>query len=129
MKKRDDIASVTTSSVQLKSWLEDICPAAGIEVVGAVSLPCQLPHRQQWEQWIESGRHGGLEYLIREPENRVDPTLRNPWARSILVMAHRYTAGLLAMRPRLQVGGLPWKAPGLNESAVMHAEAITIRYY
>ena len=93
MKKRDNISSVQVSSEQLKSWLEEICPSAGIEIVGAVSLPCQLPHRKQWEQWIESGRHGGLEYLIREPENRVDPTLRNPWAKSILVMSHRYTAG------------------------------------
>jgi len=115
MKKRDDIASVTTSSVQLKSWLEDICPAAGIEVVGAVSLPCQLPHRQQWEQWIESGRHGGLEYLIREPENRVDPTLRNPWARSILVMAHRYTAGWPAGDEAPSSGGwAPLESPWIE---------------
>jgi len=93
MKKRDDIPSVQASADQLKTWLEEICPPVGIEIVGAVSLPCQLPHRRQWEQWIKSGRHGGLEYLVREHQNRVDPTLLNPWSRSILVMAHRYTAG------------------------------------
>ncbi len=93
MKKREDIPTVSASSVQLKSWLAQLCPKAGIEVVGVVPLPCQLPHRHQWEQWIKSGRHGGLEYLTREPENRTNPSIRNPWARSILVMAHRYTAG------------------------------------
>ncbi len=93
MKNRDGIQSVQVTADQLKVWLEQLCPSAGIEVVGAVDLPCPLPHRKQWLSWVREGRHGGLEYLTREPENRADPNLKNPWARSVLVMAHRYTAG------------------------------------
>ncbi len=93
MKKPAEIQTVKVSSDQLKVWLGEACVTEGIELAGAVSLPCVLPHRRQWLQWIEDGRHGGLEYLIREPENRADPNLKNPWARSLLVMAHRYVAG------------------------------------
>ncbi len=93
LKNRDGIQTVSSSTHQLSDWLKDLCPPAGIEIVGAVSLPCPLPHHDQWMKWVEDGRHGGLEYLTREPENRANPHLKNPWAKSILVMAHRYTAG------------------------------------
>ena len=93
MKNCDDIKPVTVTAAQLQVWLEEFCPEAGIEMVGAVDLPCSIPHRRQWMSWVKDGRHGGLEYLIREPENRADPNLKNPWAQSVLVMAHRYTAG------------------------------------
>jgi epoxyqueuosine reductase len=93
MKNRGDIQPERISASELKTWLAEFCPPAGIEIAGAVSLPCQLPHQKQWHDWIENGRHGGLEYLTREPENRANPSLKNPWAQSVLVMAHRYTAG------------------------------------
>ncbi len=107
MKNRDGIQLVFTSADQLKEMLGDLCPSAGLEMVGVVGLPCRLPHRQQWLQWVHDGRHGDLEYLVREPENRADPNLKNPWARSVLVMAHRYTAGWPAGDEDATAGGHP----------------------
>jgi epoxyqueuosine reductase len=70
-----------------------LCPAHGIDLAGAVALPCRLPHRDRWFDWVARGRHGGLEYLIRDPAGRADPTRKSPWAQSLLVFAQRYTAG------------------------------------
>ena len=112
MKNRDGIEPVNTTSDQLQAWLGELCPPAGIEIVGAVGLPCRIPHRQQWLKWVQDGRHGGLDYLVREPENRADPNLKNPWAQSVLVMAHRYTAGWPAGDEDPTAGGeIPLDAP------------------
>lgn len=115
LKNRDGIKPVKSTATQLKGWLEEVCPAAGIEIVGAVALPCPIPHREQWLEWVREGRHGGLEYLEREPENRADPSLKNPWSRSVLVMAHRYTAGWPADDDDPTAGGhLPLDGPWIK---------------
>ncbi len=108
MKNKSDIQPTAVSQEQLRAWLADLCPAAGIEMMGAVPLPCPLPHRKHWDQWIRQNRYGGLEYLAREPDHRADPHLNNPWAKSVLVMAHRYTAGWPANDSAPSSGG---KAP------------------
>lgn len=115
LKKRDGIQPVNAKTNQLKDWLAELCPQAGIELVGAVDLPCPIPHRDQWLQWVKDGRHGGLEYLTREPENRADPNLKNPWAQSILVMAHRYTDGWSANDEDPSAGGSkPLESPWIQ---------------
>ncbi len=115
MNRRADINPVTVSVEQLQGWLNCLCPEMGIELAGAVALPCPLPHREKWLQWVADGRHGDLEYLIRESENRADPNRKNPWARSVLVMAHRYTAGWPKLDPDPSAGAdAPLDSPWTN---------------
>ena len=99
----------------LAARLADLCPPARIDLAGAVALPCPLPHAEQWRQWVAAGRHGDLDYLVRDPDGRTDPTRRNPEARSLLVFAQRYTDGWAAADPDPTAGGvdtgdLPWTA-------------------
>jgi epoxyqueuosine reductase len=77
----------------LAALLAEFCPPARIDLAGAVTLPCPLPHHGHWQKWVAEGRDGGLEYLTRDPEGRADPTRANPGARSLLVFAQRYTDG------------------------------------
>ncbi len=81
------------SAEALREQLARLCPAARIDLAGAVSLPCPLPHRKQWLSWVADGRHAGLEYLARDPVGRADPTLAHDWAQSVLVFGQRYTDG------------------------------------
>lgn len=97
--------SLNVSAAELAARLAAECPPAGIELAGALVLPCPLPHRERWLKWVAEGRHGDLEYLRRDPEGRADPTLAQPSARSLLVMAHRYTAGWPAADPDPVAGG------------------------
>lgn len=88
-----DIDTVCCSHDRLVRLLEESCPERRIDLAGLVALPRALPHAQRWHDWLAAGHHGGLEYLTRNPAERIDPTLRNPWARSVLVFAQRYTDG------------------------------------
>lgn len=77
----------------LADRLAALCPEVGIDLAGAVPIDGPLPHAEAWHRWLDQGRHGGLEYLARTRDERADPRRRNPWARSMLVFAQRYTAG------------------------------------
>jgi epoxyqueuosine reductase len=89
--------SVTTADLAVR--LGEYCPAFDLDLAGAVALPAVLPHRDAWLAWIEREDHAGLEYLTRDPAARADPTRRDPWARSLLVFAQRYTDGWPADDP------------------------------
>jgi len=84
---------VTVSAEVLATELARLCPEHGIDLAGAVELPAILPHEQRWHDWLAADRHGGLEYLTGDPQDRVDPLRRNPWAKSLLVFGQRYTHG------------------------------------
>ncbi len=87
------MTKIITTAEELAERLAELCPEHGIELAGVLPLPSVLPHGDRWLSWIESGRHGNLDYLLRDAQNRPDPTLKNPWAQSLLVFAQRYTAG------------------------------------
>ena len=84
-----------------------------IALVGALALPCPLDHAADYHAWLDADRHGGLEYMARDPEDRLDPTRARPWARSLLVFAQRYTNGWPADDREAEEGcggGRPWLA-------------------
>ena len=102
---------------RLTEILADCCPRHGIDLAGAVALPCALPHADRFRAWTSNGRDGGLAYLTRDPEGRLDPTRRNPEARTLLVFAQRYTDGWPAGDSDPSAGGAgaesgetPWTA-------------------
>ena len=96
---------VRVTTAELVAHLDRLCPGCAIDLAGAVVLPCELPHADRWFDWLAAGRHAGLEYLTRDPAGRADPTLENPWGRSVLVFAQRYTAGWPAADPAPAAGG------------------------
>jgi epoxyqueuosine reductase len=95
------------TAADLAAELARLCPANRVDLVGAVSLPAVLHHEDRWWDFLAEGRHGDLEYLTRAPGERADPTIRNPWARSLLVFGQRYTDGWPAGDPDPAAGGPP----------------------
>ncbi|MBM4129782.1 DUF1730 domain-containing protein [bacterium] len=94
----------------LAGLLARVCPPHHLDLAGALALPCPLPHADRWRAYVAEGRHGGLDWLVREPEARLDPTGRDPWARTLLVFAQRYTDGWPADDPDPAAGGPPGEA-------------------
>lgn len=94
----------------LAARLAAACPPHHLDLAGAVALPCPLPHAGLWRDYVAAGRHGGLEYLARDPEARLDPTARDGWARTLLVFAQRYTDGWPAGDQDPAAGGPPGAA-------------------
>jgi epoxyqueuosine reductase len=94
-------------AVTLASLLAAACPPHHLDLAGAVALPCPLPHADRWRAFVAEGRHGNLDYLVRAPEARLDPTARDGWARTLLVFAQRYTDGWPAADTDPSAGGPP----------------------
>ncbi|MBK8166986.1 MAG: DUF1730 domain-containing protein [bacterium] len=91
----------------LAALLASACPPHHLDLAGAVNLPCPLPHADRWRAFVAEGRHGNLDYLLRAPEARLDPTVRDSWARTLLVFAQRYTDGWPAGDADPSAGGPP----------------------
>lgn len=97
-------------AARLAALLAQACPPHHLDLAGALALPCPLPHADRWRAFVAEGRHGGLDWLVREPEARLDPTGRDPWARTLLVFAQRYTDGWPAGDADPAAGGPPGEA-------------------
>lgn len=81
------------TALRLREILAQACRAHQVDLCGVVGLPRSLPHAAAWFDWLEAGKHGDLDYLLRAPHDRADPTRERPWARTLLVFGQRYTAG------------------------------------
>lgn len=77
----------------LADRLGALCPEHGVDLAGAVGLDGPAPHAAAWLDWLGRGLHGGLGHLERTGAERADPRRHVPWARSLLVLAQRYTDG------------------------------------
>jgi epoxyqueuosine reductase len=94
----------------LAAHLARICPEHHLDLAGAVALPCDLPNADRWRSFLAEERFGGLDYLARDPEGRLDPTRRHAWATTLLVFGQRYTDGWSAGDTDPSAGG-PQGAP------------------
>ncbi len=111
MSERESV-SVPCTAQELAGFFALSGPEHGIDLAGAVSLPASLPNESRFSTWIAERRDGNLDYMVRNPEQRLDPTIRNPEAKSLLVFAQRYTDGWPAHHRDPVAGGqAPIDAP------------------
>jgi epoxyqueuosine reductase len=61
----------------------------GLDACGSVSLPVQL-RREYYLQWIASGQHGGMSWMERNNDRRLDSGKVVEEARSVLVVGLNY---------------------------------------
>ncbi|MEB2343737.1 MAG: tRNA epoxyqueuosine(34) reductase QueG [Deltaproteobacteria bacterium] len=64
--------------------------ALGFDRAGIARLDTPLPHADRFRDWLARGRHGEMAWLARNPEERLDPLRRFPWARSAVVVSLVY---------------------------------------
>ncbi len=101
------------SALQLRDILAAPARSQHIDLVGVVNLPRRLVHGPDYLAWLRDEHHGGLEYLSRDPEDRLDPTRKRDWAASLLVFAQRYASGWEPDDSEARDGcrdGRPWTA-------------------
>jgi epoxyqueuosine reductase len=66
--------------------------ALGFDRAGIARLDTPPPHAETLHDWLARGRHGEMAWLARDPEGRVDPRRRFPWAASAVVVSLIYDA-------------------------------------
>jgi len=67
----------------------ELARARGFHAVGIADLG-PLPGADYFQRWVAAGLHGGLDYLVRHVDLRVDPRALLPSARSAVVVALSY---------------------------------------
>jgi epoxyqueuosine reductase len=51
------------------------------------------PHSVEFHSWLQSGAHGDMSWLARDPTRRSDPSLVLPEAKTLLLLARNYYQG------------------------------------
>ncbi len=70
---------------ELKRWASE----AGFDRCGIAALGPSA-HGEALRSWLECGHAAGMDYLGRRVEERLDPSVLVPWARSVLCVALQY---------------------------------------
>jgi epoxyqueuosine reductase len=65
----------------------------GFELVGICSADPIEDERQHLLDWLQKGFHGGMGYLARDPERKINPQQLLPTAKSILSLGMNYYPG------------------------------------
>ena len=86
--------------MELLPLLVQEAKAAGFPVAGAIDLDLALQdpearfalHLDRYDQWIEAGYAGKMEYLVRGRDRRADPRLVFPQTQSLFCVALPYPA-------------------------------------
>lgn len=78
------------SSEQVKAEAKDLgFFACGIAKAAPVSASCA----DRFRRWLHAGCHAGMDYMARNVEKRLDPTLLMPGVKSIVCVALNYAPG------------------------------------
>ena len=99
------------NALDLRDILTPLCGEQAIDICGVVRLPRHLPHTDEWLNWLHQNHHAGLEYMVRDPHGRADPTRDRSWARTLIVFAQRYADGWSPddmSAPRGLADNAPW---------------------
>jgi epoxyqueuosine reductase len=62
----------------------------GFQAVGIAPAEALLEERERLEEWLRRGYHGEMPYMARDPEQRANPQIVFPEARSVVVVAMNY---------------------------------------
>jgi epoxyqueuosine reductase len=68
----------------------------------------QAPHATEYFSWLQSGHHGEMTWLSRDPARRADPARVLVDAKTLIVMATNYFQGGNPRRPKGKIARYAW---------------------
>jgi epoxyqueuosine reductase len=78
----------------IKAWARSL----GFDLFGITSAQ-PSEYRDYFRQWLDTGRHGSMEYLAKRIDERVDPSTYLPGAKSVICVAMNYHTPLQEPTP------------------------------
>ena len=83
---------IVTAPAALEQGIKEEARRLGFDLVGITTAdPAETGDRYQ--EWVEAGRAGEMDYMTRDPVKRRDPFVLMPGARSIVVVGINYDTG------------------------------------
>lgn len=85
-----DVPQTKSKASERTRLLKNRTAALGFQAVGIVRAGSLDEERQGLKEWLRRGFHGEMPYMARHPEQRTDPRMVFPEARSVVVVALNY---------------------------------------
>ena len=86
-----ELSQIATSpAASLSARIRERAFELGFHKVGIVPAAPLSDERARLEEWLRRGHHGEMNWMARDPEQRTDPRLVMPDARSVVVVALNY---------------------------------------
>jgi epoxyqueuosine reductase len=70
----------------------------------------RAPHAPEYFSWLQTGKHGEMTWLGRDPVRRADPALVLPDAKTVVVLATNYFQGSNSRRQKGRIARYAWGA-------------------
>lgn len=83
---------------QLAAQFKQRARLAGFDLVGIASAE-PSKYQDYYRQWLEDGQHGSMEYLAKRFDERMNPSVYLPGARSVICVAINYHVPLERVDP------------------------------
>src|ERR1700719_4960635 len=90
-----DNRSEVAPGANVKARLVELARTLGFDSC-RVAVCSPPPHADQFDDWLNAGAHGEMEYMARGEEKRRDPQQILPGAKSVIGLALNYFQGVEA---------------------------------
>jgi epoxyqueuosine reductase len=87
-----DAGAASTAAADLAEAIRVEAHRLGFDAVGFARAEAH-PHRERLQAWLESGAHGTMDWMAREPDRRSDPRAVLASARTVISVAASYYRG------------------------------------
>ncbi|MES2709727.1 MAG: tRNA epoxyqueuosine(34) reductase QueG [Verrucomicrobiota bacterium] len=74
----------------LAESVKHIAAALGLDDCRIAAITGPAAHAEHYQQWIDAGEHGEMDWMAKNPDRRKDPRQVLPGARSVIVVALNY---------------------------------------
>jgi epoxyqueuosine reductase len=101
----------------MKANIRDLATRCGFDMC-RFARASPAPHFAEYQSWLQSGAHGDMAWLARDPVRRSDPSRLLPDAKTVLLLARNYYQG---PSPRLNPGRIARYAWGSDYHDLMLA--------
>jgi len=79
-----------SSEEKISQLIKDTAYRIGFDACGIVKPGRLEKESEHFRRWLKNGYQAGMSYMNRNVDKRLDPTLLNEWARSLIILTHNY---------------------------------------
>jgi epoxyqueuosine reductase len=75
---------------RISRFIKEKARSLGFEACGITEAGLLVNESPVFREWLKQEHHAGMAYLARNVDKRLDPTLLNEWARSVIMLTFNY---------------------------------------